>query len=49
MKQIITEKIPELIIPSLSIKFSGVGDSIIETEFPKVVEFAKLILEQIKN
>ena len=50
MEQRIKEKIPdlELITPGLSIKVNGVGGPIIETEFPKCVEFAKLIIEKMK-
>jgi flavodoxin len=51
MERRIKEKIPnaELITPGLSIKVSGVGGPVIETEFPKVVEFIKIITEPIKN
>ena len=51
MERRINEKIPsaELITPGLSIKVSGVGGPVIETEFLKCVEFAKLIMKQMKG
>ena len=51
MERRIKEKIPniEVITPGLSIKVSGVGGPVIETEFLKVVEFTKLIIEQMKR
>ena len=51
MKRRIKEKISniEVITPDLSINVIGVGGPVIETEFLKVVEFTKLIIEQLKR
>ncbi|KON33851.1 hypothetical protein AC477_01045 [miscellaneous Crenarchaeota group-1 archaeon SG8-32-1] len=38
----------ELITPDLSKKVCGIGGTVIETEFPKCVKYAKLIIEQMK-
>ena len=51
MKRRIKEKISniEVITPDFSINVIGVGGPVIETEFLKVVEFTKLIIEQLKR